>query len=90
MGMSCIFDAFSAEAVVHRRDHPCRHKHCDELDIPYHLEVSWNELLSYTSDLSINDSGVPHPSYTGIEGKGTSSFLHVLKGMLVSRTIPWP
>ena len=33
------FDAFSAQAVVDGRDHPCRHKNCDKLHIPSDLQI---------------------------------------------------
>ena len=40
-GGTCVFDAFSAQAVVYWRDHPCRHKHCDKLHVPDDLQVLW-------------------------------------------------
>ena len=33
------FDAFSAQAMVNGRDHPCRHKNCDKLHIPNDLQI---------------------------------------------------
>ena len=39
MGLAelAVFDAFSAQAMVDGRNHPCRHKNCDELRIPNDL-----------------------------------------------------
>ena len=56
--MGCSFDAFPAETVVHWGNHPRRHKHRDELDIPHNLVVLRSELWSDASDLPINYSGV--------------------------------
>ena len=32
-----VFDTFSAQTVVNRGNHPCRHEYGDELDIPCYL-----------------------------------------------------
>ena len=33
-GGTRVLDAFPAQAVVDRRDHPCGHKNSDKLDVP--------------------------------------------------------
>ena len=37
-GGTCGFDAFSAQAMVYRWDHPCRHENCDKLHVPDDLQ----------------------------------------------------
>ena len=58
MGMRCILDAFSAQAMIDCRDHPHRDKNCEEFDIPYQLPALRDVLLRDASHLSVNDSGV--------------------------------
>ena len=35
----CAFDTFPTEAVVHRRNHPCRDENDNVLDIPCNMEI---------------------------------------------------
>ena len=52
------FDAFSAQAMVDGRDHPCRHKNCDKLHIPNDLQILRLNFRCDTSYLTIDHSGV--------------------------------
>ena len=52
------FDAFSAQAMVDGRDHPCRHKNCDKLHIPNDLQILRLNFRRDTSYLTIDYSGV--------------------------------
>ena len=45
-----------AQAVVDRRDHPCRHKNSDKLNIPDDLQVLWLNFGCDASHLAIYDS----------------------------------
>ena len=45
-----------AQAVVYGRNHPCRDKHSDELDVPGCLHVLGFEVRRDASDLSIYNS----------------------------------
>ena len=55
----CAFDTFTAKAVVHRMDHPCRDEYDNLLDIPCNMEVFGLEVrCDDASDLSVNDSYV--------------------------------
>ena len=47
-GGTCVLDAFPAQAVVYRRDHPCRHKNSDKLYVPDDLQVLW---LNFSASL---------------------------------------
>ena len=38
-GGTRVLDAFPAQAVVDRRDHPCGHKNSDKLNVPDDLQV---------------------------------------------------
>ena len=55
---ACIFDAFSAQAVVYWGNHPCGDKNGDELHVPCYLQVLGFEVRGDASDLSVNDSCV--------------------------------
>ena len=57
-GGTGVLDAFPAQAVVDRRDHPCRHKNSDKLNIPDDLQVLWLNFGCDASHLAIYDSRV--------------------------------
>ena len=56
--MRRILDAFSAQAMVYRWDHPCWDKDREEFNIPYQLPSFLDMLLRDTSHLTVDDSGV--------------------------------
>ena len=53
-----ILDAFPAQAVVYRWDHPRRDKDREEFHIPDQLSSLWNMLLRDTSHLTVDNSSV--------------------------------
>ena len=57
-GGTGVLDAFPAQAVVDRWDHPCRHKNSDKLNIPDDLQVLWLNFGCDASHLAIYDSRV--------------------------------
>ena len=57
-GGTCVLDAFPAQAVVDRRDHPCGHKNSDKLNVPDDLQVLRLNFRSDASHLTIYDSRV--------------------------------
>ena len=40
-GGAGVLDAFPAQTVVDRWDHPCRHKNSNKLDVPDDLQILW-------------------------------------------------
>ena len=73
-GGTRVLDAFPAQAVVDRRDHPCGDKHGDKLNVPDNLEVlrlnfwvmhlTWPSMTRvYDSDRS-NDAVTFKPTYS--------------------------
>ena len=57
-GGTCVLDAFPAQAVVDRRDHPCGYKNSDKLNVPDDLQVLRLNFRSDASHLTIYDSRV--------------------------------
>ena len=56
--MRSILDAFSAQTMVYRWDHPCWDKDGEEFDIPNQLSPFLDMLLCDTSHLTVNDPGI--------------------------------
>ena len=56
--MRSILDAFSAQAMVYRWDHPCWDKDGEEFDIPNQLSSFLDMFLCDTSHLTVNDPGI--------------------------------